>query len=741
MSSVKNIEKKEENESTQTNTKQNIETKKTIINIAGKETIIETGKLARQANGSITIKCGETVLLVTAVKSEEPRKDIDFFPLLCDFEERFTAVGRIPGSFNRRENKPPDKSTLTARLMDRPIRPLFPENYYNDVQVVATALSIDSINPPDVLAMLGASFALSISNIPFNGPIGAVRVGFVHNKFIANPTFEEIEKSDLDLIVSGTIDSILMVEAGANLVTEEVMLNALAFAQTVIKQQVEEQIKFASSYGVKKVEVEPLKIDKHLVDLVEKSAKESLLKSMDNVKDKNIHKMFLKEAKGKAVKAFVDQLENKNFKELKEKYERKPEEVEKIIQNQVKVLEEKLMRKKILEEGIRADGRKCNEIRPITCEVGLLERVHGTGLFTRGTTQVLSSCTLGTSGDAQKLDSIDPQTERRYIHHYNFPGYSVGEVKPNRTPARREIGHGALAERALSPVLPDKEHFPYTIRVVSEVLESNGSTSMASTCGSTLCLMDAGVPIKAPIAGIAMGLIKEGGKFAILTDIQGLEDFLGDMDFKVTGSKKGISALQMDMKIDGITLEIMKIALEQAKIGRLFILEKMLEAIPKPRTELSKWAPRILTMKVDMSDIGTIIGPGGKMIRRITEETGAKIDIEEDGTVLIASPDNDKAFKAKKWVQGLVEKVQPGAVYSGKVLRTASIGAFVEILPGKEGMVHISQLQDKRTERVEDVVKVGDIVAVRVREIDEKNRISLTMRGITEEEKKKALEE
>ncbi len=739
MTSVKNIEKKDEKENNETAQTQNLEVKEIKINISGKDITIQTGKLAKQANGSVTIKCGDTTLLVVAVKSDEPRKDIDFFPLLCDFEERFTSIGRIPGSFNRRENKPPDKSTLTARLMDRPLRPLFPENYHNDVQVVATALSIDQVNPPDVLAMLGASFALSISDIPFNGPIGAVRVGLIHNKFVANPTFEELEKSELDLIVAGTSDSIMMVEAGANLVTEDVILNALAFAQIVIKQQVETQKQFANQYGLKKVEVTTPKPDKALVELVEKHAKESLLKSMNNVKDKNIHKKFLKEAKEKALKAFIEQLDNKNFKELKEKHERKPEEVEKIIQAQIKLLEEKLMRKKILEEGIRADGRKCNEVRPITCEVGILERVHGTGLFTRGTTQVLSSCTLGTSGDAQKLDSIDPQTERRYIHHYNFPGYSVGEVKPSRTPGRREIGHGALAERALSPVLPDKEHFPYTIRVVSEVLESNGSTSMASTCGSTLCLMDAGVPIKAPIAGVAMGLIKEGDKFAILTDIQGLEDFLGDMDFKVTGSKKGISALQMDIKIGGITLEIMKIALEQAKAGRLHILEKMLEALPKPRTELSKWAPRILTMKVDMSDIGTIIGPGGKMIRRITEETGAKIDIEEDGTVLIASPDNEKAFKAKKWVQGLVEKIQPGAVYSGKVLRTAQIGAFVEILPNKEGMVHISQLQDKRTERVEDVVKVGDIIAVRVREVDERGRISLTMRGITKEESDKVL--
>lgn len=735
MSSVKNIEKKEE-DTKQTSSKSK-EVRETVINATGKDITIQTGKLAKQANGSVTIRCGDTVLLVTAVKSDEPRKDIDFFPLLCDFEERFTSVGRIPGSFNRRENKPPDKSTLTARLMDRPLRPLFPENYYNDVQVVATALSIDQINPPDVLAMLGASFALSISDIPFNGPIGAVRVGLIHNKFIANPTFEELEKSDLDLIVAGTSDSIMMVEAGANLVTEDIILNALAFAQTIIKQQVESQKQFASQYGLKKVEPVSAKVDKALIELVEKNAKDSLLKSMDNVKDKNVHKRFIKEAVEKVVSVIEEQKEKSKFlTDLKDKSQ---DEIKKIAKSQVNILEEKLMRKKILEEGVRADGRKCNEIRPITCEVGILERVHGTGLFTRGTTQVLSSCTLGTSGDAQKLDSIDPQTERKYIHHYNFPGYSVGEVKPSRTPGRREIGHGALAERALSPVLPDKEHFPYTIRVVSEVLESNGSTSMASTCGSTLCLMDAGVPIKAPIAGIAMGLIKEGDKFAILTDIQGLEDFLGDMDFKVTGSKKGVSALQMDIKIGGITLEVMKIALEQAKIGRLYILEKMLEAIPKPRTELSKWAPRILTMKVDMSDIGTIIGPGGKMIRRITEETGAKIDIEEDGTVLIASPDNDKAYKAKKWVQGLVEKIQPGAVYSGKVLRTAQIGAFVEILPNKEGMVHISQLQDKRTERVEDVVKVGDIIAVRVREVDERGRISLTMRGITKEEQDKIL--
>ena len=738
MAHTKNLEKQDEEKETEKQASK-FDTKETTIDLAGKEILIQTGKLARGANGSITIKCGSTELLVVAVRSDEPRQDIDFFPLLCDFEERFSSVGRIPGSFNRRENKPPDKATLIARLMDRPLRPLFPEGYYNDVQVVATTLSIDHVNPPDTLAILGASFALTISDIPFNGPIGAVRVGLIHNKFIANPTFEELEKSELDLVVAGTSDSIMMVEAGAQIITEEVIINALAFAQNQIKQQVEAQKQFAKTCGVKKIEFVASEPDKAIVDLVEKNAKDSLLKSMNKVKNKNVYKAFIKEAKEKTMKALTDQGSSKGFKELKERHEKDSKKVEKEIGNQIKLLEEKLMRKKVLEEGIRADGRKCNEIRPITCEVGLLDKVHGTGLFTRGSTQVLSSCTLGTSGDAQKLDSVDPQTERRYLHHYNFPGYSVGEVKPARTPGRREVGHGALAERAILPILPEKETFPYTIRVISEVLESNGSTSMASTCGSTLCLMDAGVPIKAPIAGVAMGLIKEGDKFAILTDIQGVEDFLGDMDFKVTGSRKGISALQMDIKIQGITLEIMKIALEQARVGRLFILEKMLEVLPKPRQELSKWAPRIITVKVDISDISTIIGPGGKMIRRITEETGAKIDIEDDGTVLIASADNDAAYKAKKWVQGLVEKIQPGAIYTGKVLRTAQIGAFVEILPNKEGMVHISQLQDKRTERVEDVVNIGDIVVVRVREIDEKNRISLTMRGITKEEKDKAL--
>ena len=498
--------------------------------IGDKEITIQTGKLAKLANGSITLQCGDTVLLVTAVKSLEPRKDIDFFPLLCDFEERISAAGRIPGSFNRREGKPPDKATLTARLMDRPLRPLFPKNYFNDVQVVATALSIDQINPPDVLAVLGASFALSISNIPFNGPIGAVRVGYIQNKFVANPTYEELEKSDLDIVVAGTSDSILMVEAGAVIIPEEIILNAIAFAQTIIKEQVQDQLNLAKKLNIKTPEFTPPEPNHKLIELVEKHTKDLLLKSIDKVTDKNVHARYVKEAKEKVKKEIEKLKDDSPLKEILKN--------EKPLDAEVKAYLATLMRKQIIEEGLRADGRKCNEIRPISVEVGLLPRTHGSGLFTRGTTQVLSTCALGTGSEAQKLDTIDPQKEKRYMHHYNFPGYSVGEVKPSRTPGRREIGHGALAERAILSILPDETVFPYTIRVVSEVLASNGSTSMASTCGSTLALMDAGVPIKAPIAGIAMGLIKEGDKFAILTDIQGVEDFLGDMDFKVTGSKK-----------------------------------------------------------------------------------------------------------------------------------------------------------------------------------------------------------
>lgn len=731
---MESTKKKEKTLTENNKSKENNEKVKEIITKAGtKEIIVQTGKLANLAHGAITIQSGDTIVLVTACRSSEPKPDVDFFPLLCDFEERISACGRIPGSFTRREGKPTDKATLTARLIDRPIRPLFPKNYFHDVQVVATVLSVDVINPPDVLSILGASYALMLSDIPFQGPIGAVRIGYVHNKFVANPTYEELEKSELDIVVVGTSDSILMVEAGADIVPEETILNAIAFAQTIIKEQVQDQINFVKSFDVKKHDYATPETNHKLITLIEKHAKGDLLRSIDHVTDKDVHANLVKEGTEK-VKVEISKLpEDDPLRELLTN--------EKLLHNEIKNYLATLMRKQVLEEGIRADGRKCHEIRDINIEVGLLPRTHGSALFTRGTTQVLSTCALGTSSEAQKLDTIDPQTEKRYMHHYNFPGYSVGEVKPSRTPGRREIGHGALAERAIIPVLPEKNVFPYTVRVVSEVLASNGSTSMASTCGSTLCLMDAGVPIKAPIAGVAMGLIKEGDKFAVLTDIQGLEDFLGDMDFKVTGSKKGVTALQMDIKIPGITLEIMKVALEQAKVARLFILEKMLEVIPKPRTELSKWAPRIISIKVDTSDISTIIGPSGKMIKRIVEETGAKIDIEQDGTVLIASNEVDRAYKAKKMIKGLIEKIQPGAVYSGRVVRTAHIGAFVEILPNKEGLCHISQLQDKRTENVEDVVKPGDIVVVRVREVDDRGRIYLTMRGITQEEREKALAE
>lgn len=705
---------------------------KTIkFQIRDKEISIETGKVARQANGSVIVRCGDTMLLVTATMSEKPKEGVDFFPLLCDYEEKMSAVGRIPGSYNRREGKSTDKAILTCRLLDRPLRPLFPENFYHEVQIVAQTLSVDHINPPDTLAMLGASFALAISNIPFQCPIGSVRVGMTHGKFIANPSYEELEKCELDIIVSGTKDSILMVEAAANIVPEESIINAIAFAQEVIKTQVEVQEKLATELKV--VKFEPVKIEpnKELIELVRKHAKDSLLKSMDNVKDKKTHSRFIKEALAKVIEQINKLKDEDPLKELLK--------TEKIIAAEINKYEEELMRNQAIEKKVRADGRKLDEVRPISCEVSFAPRAHGSGLFTRGTTQVLSSCTLGTPGDALRLDTIEPEKDKRYMHNYNFPGYSVGEVKPMRGPGRREVGHGALAERALMPVLPSKENFPYSIRIVSDVLESNGSTSMASTCGSTLALMDAGVPITAPIAGVAMGLIKEKDKFVVLTDIQGLEDFLGDMDFKVTGSKKGVTALQMDIKIHGITIEIIKTALEQAKAGRLFILEKMLEVLPRPKKELSKWAPRIVKIKVDISDISTIIGPGGKMIKRITEETGAKIDIEQDGTVIVAAADQDAVYKAKKFIQGLVTKIQSGAIYSGKVLRTASIGAFVEILPSKEGLVHISQLQDKRTENVEDVVKPGDTVVVRVREVDERGRIYLTMRGLTQEEKEKAL--
>jgi polyribonucleotide nucleotidyltransferase len=700
-------------------------TNKISFELSGKTITLSTGRLAKQANGAVEVVCGETHLLVTCTESKQPREGIDFFPLMVDFEEKLYSVGRVPGSFGRREAKPTDKAILISRLIDRPIRPLFKEGYRQDVMIVALCLSADQINPPDTLAMLGASAAIELAGLPFAGPIGAVRVGRVAGKFIANPTYEEIAASDMDIVVAGTESSIMMVEAGLDIVSETDVLAAIDFAHGHIKKQVEIQRAFVKELGIAKREFEPAAKNAELTNLIYERATAKLKDSMNGVVDKHVRSKLIDEAKAailEAISLLPEEHELKAYPENK-------------IAGYMEEHEANLMRSQVLDKGVRADGRRLDEIRPITVETSLLERAHGSGLFTRGTTQVLSVATLGTGGDAQKLDSVDPQKEKTYMHHYNFPGYSVGEVKPNRGPGRREIGHGALAERAIVPVLPDEKTFPYVIRVVSEVLESNGSTSMASTCGSSLALADAGVPIKQTVGGIAMGLILEGDRFAILSDIQGLEDFLGDMDFKVAGTKDGITALQMDIKIEGISLDIMRVALEQARKGRMHIIGEMEKVLPKPRTELSPWAPRILTIQIDPEDIGTVIGPGGKVIRKIIEETGATIDIQDDGTVLIASVESNGGEAARDWIVNMLKRVEVNKIYHGKVTRIIPVGAFVEVLPGKEGMVHISQLENRRVEKVEDVVSIGQKVIVKVREIDERGRVNLTIKGVSPEEK------
>lgn len=700
-------------------------TKCVELEIDGKTVSIRTGRMAKQASGACEIRCGDTMLLVTCTESRNARDGIDYFPLLVDYEEKLYAVGRVPGSFLRREGRASDKAILTSRLIDRPIRPLFPKSYRQDVQIVATAMSADQENPTDTLAMLGASVSIMLAGLPFQGPIGAVRVGRVGGKFIANPTYSEIEESDIDIVVAGTAESIMMVEAGCSLVSERDVLNAIDYGHKHVRKQVELQNEFVASLGVQRREFVGEEKNAELKAIFKEKATEKLKASMNGVTDKNVRANLVDEAFQAVVEA-VNELPEEN--ELRSWSEG-------ALKGYLEPYEAELMRAQVLDTGLRADGRKCDEIRPITVEVGILPRAHGSGLFTRGTTQALSVATLGIAGDAQRLDTIDPQTEKRYMHHYNFPGFSVGEVKPMRGPGRREIGHGALAERAIIPVLPRQEDFPYTLRVVSEVLESNGSTSMASTCGSCLSLMDAGVPLLDTVGGIAMGLILEGERFAILSDIQGLEDFLGDMDFKVTGTRNGISALQMDIKVQGISIEIMRVALEQARRGRVHIIECMEKVIDKPRAELSRWAPRLITMKIDPEDIGTVIGPGGKMIRRIIEETGATIDIEDDGTVVIGSVEGHGGEEAKRMIERLVKRIEPGEVYAGRVTRIIPVGCFVEVLPGKEGMVHISQLENRRVNKVEDVVSVGDRVIVKVREIDERNRVNLTMKEVTDRER------
>jgi len=705
------------------------------FSVGTKEVIIETGHMARNASGAVTVTCEDTVLMVVVGVSAEPKDNIDYFPLLVDYEEKMFSVGKVPGSFMRREGRPSDKAILHSRLIDRPIRPLFPKDYYNDVQITAAILSSDCMTPPDVLAIFGASCALMISSAPFLGPVGAVRVGRLDGEFIINPSYEQIELSDLDLVVAGTSDSIMMVEAGAKFVEENDMVKALAFAQEYIKIQVDAQLAFMKELGIEKKEFVS-DVDKSiLVKFVEKICKKPIEKAY-KIQDRLEREVEIKAIKDK-LKQTIEELEETDpVKEFLDSTKMQ-------YQNEIfKNIEKTAMRSLIVSKNIRVDGRKLDEIRPIDCSVGVLPRVHGSGLFTRGSTQVLSVATLGSPSDAQELDGVDPQTTRRYLHHYSFPAYSVGEVRPNRGPGRREVGHGALAERAIVPVLPGKEVFPYTVRVNSEVLESNGSTSMASTCASTLALMDAGVNISKPIAGVAMGLIKEKDTVIVLTDIQGVEDFFGDMDFKVTGSEEGITALQMDIKIKGISVEIIKNALEQAKAGRLFILKKMLDVIPEPRKSLSKWAPRILTMKIDPDCIGTVIGPGGKTIRGIIEETGATIDIENDGIVNITCTNADGGERAMAIIKKLTRKVEKGMIIAGKVVRIISnLGAFVELAPGVDGMVHISQLLDRRVNRVDDVVSIGEEVIVKVTEVDEKGRINLTMKAIKPEEKERFLEE
>ncbi len=699
------------------------------ISFDGRDIRLKVGLLAPQAGGSVLIESGETSVLVTATRSKG-RDGIDFLPLLVDYEERLYAAGRIPGGFWRREGKPPEKVTLTCRLIDRPMRPLFPHWLRDDIQIVATTMSLDELVPPDVLAVTGASIATLIAQIPFMGPMAAVRVGLVGDDFIINPTYREIEVGDLDLVVAGSPDGVIMVEAGANQLPEQDIIEAIDFGYEAVRDLIQAQRDLIAELGIEIVHAEQPAVDPTLENFIaERTTKPVQLILAQCEPDKKVRDKALDEVKADLVTSIAALPETDQVVVAAAANSR-------VVDGLFKSVTKKLMRQQIVEQGLRVDGRKLDQVRPISCQVGLLpRRVHGCGLFNRGLTQVLSICTLGTPGDAQDLaDDLHPEGSKRYIHHYNMPPYSVGETKPMRSPGRREIGHGALAERSLLPVLPSKEEFPYVLRIVSEVLSSNGSTSMGSVCGSTLSLMDAGVPIKKPVSGAAMGLIKEGDEIRILTDIQGIEDFLGDMDFKVAGTDAGITALQMDMKITGLPLEVIADAIQKARPARLHILEKMMEAIAEPRTEMSPYAPRLLTIKIEPEFIGLVIGPGGKTIKGITEETGAKVDIEDDGTVTVSAIDQEKAKRAILMVQALTRRLHEGDVYVGRVTRIIPIGAFVEILPGKEGMIHISQLADYRVGKVEDEVGVGDEVVVKIRELDNKGRVNLTRLGIHPEE-------
>jgi len=690
--------------------------------LAGREFTFETGKLAKQANGSVMVRYGDSVVLVTATMSK-PREGIDYLPLMVNYEERVYAIGKIPGSITRREGRPRDSATLNARLIDRPLRPLFPEGFRHDIQVIATVLSVDDDCEPDILAMNGASAALTLSDIPFAGPIAGVKVGLVDGELVINPKEEEQENSDLELTVAGTDDAVLMVEAGANEVSEEKMVEAIELAHKEIKKLVKLQKQMREEAGKEKYNFQKEELDQSIYTEVKNYAKDKMDKAV-RTKDKKTRENNVDSVKEETKEYFEEKYKDNN--ELENILSHVSRSLEKILKNSIRSL--------IVNENIRPDGRKTDEIRPIWCEVGILPRAHGTGVFTRGQTQAMSVATLGASSDEQVLFGLGEEETKRYMHHYNFPPYSVGETNPLRSPGRREIGHGTLGEKALRPMLPSEKDFPYTLRVVSEVLESNGSTSQASICGSSLALMDAGVPLKKSVAGIAMGLLKENDEIRILSDIQGLEDHYGDMDFKVAGTKDGITALQMDIKIKGISVDIMKKALAQAKEGRLHILSKMNEVLAEPRQELSEYAPSMISMKIDPDKIGSVIGPGGKTINKIIDETDAKIDIEDDGSINILADDQENGEKAREMIEELTKDVEVGEIYEGKVKRVVNFGAFVEILPGKEGLVHISELADYHVKKVEDILKVGDTVPVKVIEIDNQDRINLSRKEALEDE-------
>ena len=695
------------------------EYKEIKINLNGKIINVETGKIAKQSAGSIVVSCEGTVVLVTVNSSKEPREGTDFFPLMVDYEEKFYAAGKIPGGFFKREGRPSKNAILTSRLIDRPLRPLFPEGYKNDVQVIATVLSYDQKNLPDMLAMIGASTALWISDIPFQGPIGGVRIGLVENEFIVNPGPEELENTELNLIIAGTKDSIIMMEGEAKEVSEEIILKAIGIAQEAIKTIIEGQEKLADILGKSNI-----KEEKQYSETAELA--DNYRKEIKNLYEKEIKKSICINEK-KEREDLLKDIFNQIIEKLSIEEDNLP-----LLKNVYDEICKEAVRELIIKEKIRVDGRKLDEIRPISCETGVLPRVHGSALFTRGQTQALVVTTLGTVKDRQFIDTLEEESSERFYLHYNFPPFSVGEVRPRRGQSRREIGHGSLAEMALKALIPSEEEFPYTIRIVSEILESNGSSSMASVCGGSLSLFDAGVPLKRPIAGIAMGLVKEDENVEILTDILGIEDYYGDMDFKVAGSSEGITAIQMDLKIAGISKNTLSDILERSKVARLYILDKMNEVLSKSREKLSDYAPKISVIKVDPSKIGMVIGPGGKNIKKIIEISGASIDIKDDGEIFIASPDGKSLNQAKKMIEDMVREAKVGETYEGKVTRTTNFGAFVEIFPGKEGLVHISKLSRKRIGRVEDVVRVNDDVLVKCIGIDDQGRVDL--RRIEDEE-------